>query len=287
VEYYVVGWAEHYEPGMTHGGVAGPLKWYKAKCNGHHKTTKYSRLLDRAGPVFMPACMGVFGKCCELVGSSPRELRRDGLVRNDDHEAASAEDLHFESGFDLDVVRKSLECLHLAGWIQCVSRELASTREDAPLELEGEGELEGESEKTNTSVSPTEAAGQTDGHVVKASRAKPIKAEDLERIFQAYPVKRRGGRKPSYAKIQIAIRDIRKDREGDAEAWLLEQVETYASVVEHSNQSFVPLLKTWMGDARYENPACWPIKDRSGGRDLTASERLAQIRRQDQEVSDA
>lgn len=74
---------------------------------------------------------------------------------------------------------------------------------------------------------------------------------DVEKIFQAYPAKRRGGRKEAHKAIRGALKDI------SAES-LLANVESYAKsqdVQEKARKgewSFVPLLSTWMNKGRYD-----------------------------------
>lgn len=74
---------------------------------------------------------------------------------------------------------------------------------------------------------------------------------DVESIFQAYPSKRRGGRKEAHKAIRTALKDVRADV-------LLSRVQTYAcsqDVLERAAKgewNFLPLLSTWMNKGRYD-----------------------------------
>jgi len=89
---------------------------------------------------------------------------------------------------------------------------------------------------------------EEEGKVLSA----PADEREVEKIFQAYPAKRRGGRKEAHKAIRGALKDV------SAEA-LLANVESYARSQEVQEKarkgewSFVPLLSTWMNKGRYDS----------------------------------
>ena len=87
---------------------------------------------------------------------------------------------------------------------------------------------------------------------------------EKEAIYQAYPSKRRGGRKEAYKAIRSALKDI------DA-ATLLARVKAYAASVEVRDKlrageaNFLPMLATWLNKGRYDEdttvaPAGTPVR---------------------------
>lgn len=106
---------------------------------------------------------------------------------------------------------------------------------------------------------------------------------DVEAIFQAYPAKRRGGRKEGHKAIVAALRHIQP-------AQLLDRVKAYAASREVRDKiaacewNYLPLLATWMNKGRYEQDLTEltaappppapppPIPEPPGWREFVASE---------------
>jgi hypothetical protein len=86
--------------------------------------------------------------------------------------------------------------------------------------------------------------------------------EVKEAIYQAYPSKRRGGRKGAYKYINYALKEIAADT-------LLDRVKSFANSAEVKEKArkgewnFIPLLETWLNKGRYdveaEKPASTPV----------------------------
>ena len=105
------------------------------------------------------------------------------------------------------------------------------------------------------SASITERSSENTSDISR--KTAPDDAEK-EAIFQAYPSKRRGGRKEAYRAIKAALKDM------DA-ATLLARVKAYATSPDVKKKerdgelNFVPLLASWLNKGRYEEEILPPV----------------------------